>query len=254
MVFFTPWQMLILIGDNMYKIPSALIFYISISVVFASNGIKFEESFEKDNFIVKNALVDDTRYFQGEGQEIINASLEKVLVEVLDFSGRCNQDHVRRRKETSKKFKCRFHNPSLVESVMIRDFKKQADSKKYLDEFILWRNVYNRNAWQYYDHVTVTQLDANAKNILVRFEMMEEEKVKKYLINPKKRDTAFLTTGGEYYITSLGKNKTKVKMIYFSSTDHWLLSSGMAKGQIVEKIAEGSLRTLNSIKTGSTKL
>ena len=135
---------------------------------------------------------------------------------------------------------------------MISDFKKQSNSKKYLDEFILWRNVYNRNAWQYYDHVTVTQL--NKKNILVRFEMMTQKKQDLMLEKSEKRDTAFLTTGGEYYITSLGKNKTKVRMTYFSSTDHWLLSSGMAKGQIVEKIAEGSRRTLNSIKEGSTKL
>ena len=220
--------------------------------LFASSGIKYEESFEKDNFIIKNALVEDTRYFQGEGQEVIAAPLEKVLVEVLDFSGRCNQEYVKRRKETPKEYKCRFHNPSLVESVVIRDFKKQTGSKKYLDEFILWRNVYNRNAWQYYDHVTVTQLDQ--KNILVRFEMMNQEKQDKMLPKSKKRDTAFLTTGGEYYITSLSKNKTKIRMTYFSSTDHWLLSSGMAKGQIVEKIAEGSRRTLNSIKEGSTKL
>ena len=219
---------------------------------FSSNGLKFEESFEKEKFVVKNTLVDDVRYFIGEGEETIESSMEKVLVEVLDFSGRCNQDYVKRRKETSKEYKCRFHNPSLVESVVIRDFKKSPESKKYLDEFILWRNVYNRNAWQYYDHVTVTQLDK--KNILVRFEMMNKEKQKKYLPKAKKRDTAFLTTGGEYYITRLSKNKTKVRMTYFSSTDHWLLSSGMAKGQIVEKIAEGSRRTLNSIKEGSTKL
>ena len=178
--------------------------------------------------------------------------MEKVLVEVLDFSGRCNQDYVKRRKETPKEYKCRFHNPSLVESVVIRDFVKTDKSKKYLDEFILWRNVYNRNAWQYYDHVTVTQIDK--KNILVRFEMMTQEKQDLMLTKAKKRDTAFLTTGGEYYITSLSENKTKVRMTYFSSTDHWLLSSGMAKGQIVEKIAEGSRRTLNSIREGSTKL
>lgn len=221
-------------------------------IAFASNGIKFEESFEKDNFVVKNALVGDTRYFKGEGEELINSSMEKVLVEVLDFSGRCNQDYVKKRKETPKEYKCRFHNPSLVESVVIRDFKKTAESKKYLDEFILWRNVYNRNAWQYYDHVTVTQIDS--KNIHVRFEMLTQEKQEQMLPKAKKRDTAFLTTGGEYYITSIGKNKTKVRMTYFSSTDHWLLSSGMAKGQIVEKIAEGSRRTLNSIKKGSTNL
>ena len=223
-----------------------------INVSFSSNGLKFEETFEKDNFIVKNTLVDDVRYFIGEGEETIESTMDKVLVEVLDFTGRCNQDYVKRRKETPKDFKCRFHNPSLVESVVIRDFYKQSDSKKYLDEFILWRNVYNRNAWQYYDHVTVTQLDST--NILVRFEMMDEKKQSSYLPKGKKRDTAFLTTGGEYYITSLSKNKTKVRMTYFSSTDHWLLSSGMAKGQIVEKIAEGSRRTLNSIKEGSTKL
>ena len=221
-------------------------------MAFASNGIKLEDTFEKDEFIVKNALVDDTRFFKGEGEEVIDSSMEKVLVEVLDFSGRCNQEYVKRRKQTPKDYKCRFHNPSLVESIMIRDFKKQSNSKKYLDEFILWRNVYNRNAWQYYDHVTVTQL--NKKNILVRFEMMTQKKQDLMLEKSEKRDTAFLTTGGEYYITSLGKNKTKVRMTYFSSTDHWLLSSGMAKGQIVEKIAEGSRRTLNSIKEGSTKL
>ena len=100
--------------------------------------------------------------------------------------------------------------------------------------------------------MTVTQIDQ--KNILVRFEMLTQEKQEQMLPKAKKRDTAFLTTGGEYYITSLGKNKTKVRMTYFSSTDHWLLSSGMAKGQIVEKIAEGSRRTLNSIKKGSTNL
>ena len=222
------------------------------TTLFASSGIKFEESYEKDNFIVKSALVDDTRYFQGEGEEMINSSMDKVLVEVLDFSGRCNQEYVKRRQETPKEYNCRFHNPSLIESVVIRDFKKSPKSKKYLDEFILWRNVYNRNAWQYYDHVTVTQLDK--KNILVRFEMMTEDEQAIIIPNAKKRDTAFLTTGGEYYITALSENKTKVRMTYFSSTNHWLLSSGMAKGQIVEKIAEGSRRTLNSIKEGSTKI
>ena len=233
------------------------IFLISYVLFIASYahttvGMKFEEEVKAHDFVVKNTLIEDMRYFHGEGEDVINASLEKVLVEVLDFKGRCNQEYVKRRKETPKEFKCRFHNPSLIESVVIRDFKKQPDSKKYLDEFILWRNVYNRNAWQYYDHVTVTQTDP--KNILVRFEMMKEDKVKKYLKNPIKRDTAFDTTGGEYYLTSIGKNKTQLKFVYFSSTDHWLLSSGMAKGQIVEKIAEGSRRTLKSIKAGSTNL
>lgn len=231
------------------------IFYFFIIILigraFSSTGIKFEESFEKDNFIVRNALVEDTRYFEGEGEDIIDASMEKVLAEVLDFSSRCNQDYMNRRMVTAKEFKCRFHNPSIVESIVIRDFKTTSVSKSYLDEFILWRNVYNQNAWQYYDHVTVKEVDK--KNILVRFEMLTEAQQNEYLENPKKRDTAFLTTGGEYYIMAINKNKTKVRMTYFSSTDHWLLSSGMAKSQIVEKIAEGSRRTLNSIKEGSTK-
>ena len=93
-------------------------------MAFLAMELKFEESFEKDKFVVKNALVDDTRYFNGEGEELIDSSMEKVLVEVLDFSGRCNQDYVKRRKETPKEYKCRFHNPSLVESVVIRDFVK----------------------------------------------------------------------------------------------------------------------------------
>ena len=219
---------------------------------FSSNGIKFEEEFKKDNFVVKNALVEKTRYFQGIGSDVIEANIESVLVQVLDFKSRCNQEFVRKRKETPKEFKCRFHNPSVVESIIIRDFKTQKNSRKLLDEFLIWRNVYNRSSYQYYDRVTVTQVDK--KSILVRFEMMKDEDVKKYLDNPKKKDTAFNTTGGEFLLTTLGPKKTKIKMTYFSSTDHWLLSSGMAKDTISEKIAEGSRRTLDSIKTGVANL
>lgn len=235
----------------MYLIIIFSLFTLTSTVGFCSSEIKFEESIEKYQFIVRNALLDGTRFFQGEGEETIESNLEKVLVQVLDFSGRCNQDYASRREQTSKDDKCRFHNQSMIESVIIREYKYPKREKKLLDEFILWRNVFNKNVWQYYDYVTVEQLDS--KNIRVHFEMMSEAEVKNYIENPKKVDAAFKTTGGEFLITSLGKNKTKVKFTYFSSTDHWLLSSGMAKGQIVEKIAEGSRRTLDSIKEGSTK-
>ena len=73
------------------------IFCLFINIGFSSNGLKYEESFKKDNFVVKNALIDDVRYFRGQGIEVMHASIEKVLVEVLDFSGRCNQKYVKRR-------------------------------------------------------------------------------------------------------------------------------------------------------------
>jgi len=209
--------------------------------------INYEEELKISDFTVRNGLIKDERFFMAEGEEVINASLEKVLIAAASFQDRCNQKLNNKRKFTEKDKVCPYHNPSLVESVIIRDFNKVKKEANLLDDFLIWRNVFNRNSYSYYHHVLIRQI--NKKEVHIKFSMLQDNEVKNYLNDFIKRDTAFKTSGGEYFIKSVGKNKTNVKMLYYSSTNHWLLSSSVAKGTIMQRIGEGSRRTLNAIKS-----
>ena len=228
-----------------------LTFCLSFMSIAGFASVKYSEEVEILNFTVKNALVDGERYFMAEGEEVMDAPLDAVIVAAASFQDRCNQELKRKRKFTSKETVCKYHNPSLVESVIIKDFKRPQQSKKLLDSFLIWRNIFNKNHYSYYDYVTIEQISRD--EVHIKFSMLEDNEVKKYLSSFTKRDSAFKTSGGEYFIKSLGKNKTNVRMTFFSSTDHWLLSSSMAKGKIMNNIGEGSRRTLNSIRSAVEK-
>ena len=54
-------------------------------------NIKYEEELKIADFTVRNALIKGDRYFKAEGEAIMNASLESVLVAAASFQDRCNQ-------------------------------------------------------------------------------------------------------------------------------------------------------------------
>ena len=197
-----------------------------------------------------NTKINDLRIFFAETTGNVKASIEDVTKVVLAFDQRCNNKYVNKRRFTSKKLKCIHHNQNLVESFVIRDFKKvEKTPDNEIDRFLIYRNIYNRNSYQYYDLVTVREVNnkLGKKKRIISYGMLTKKELKKYIENPLEIKTAFNYAGGKYILTEMSKNVVSLKMEYTSKTDHWLLNSGIAVGTIYEKIAKGTNATLENI-------
>tara|TARA_B100000925_G_scaffold255196_1_gene208433 strand:- start:5479 stop:6165 length:687 start_codon:yes stop_codon:yes gene_type:complete len=206
------------------------------------NGIKVstEESKEEKSFFA-------------EGNAVISSSIENVKNEILKFDLRCNQDLKSKRKFINKSFVCKFHNPSLVESLVIRKLKDRRfkNDPSVVDEFLVWRNIYNRNAYSYYDLIIVKKVSSEAYE--VSYNMLSDKEVSFYLDDYTKKQTAFSKSGGVFKIKKQS-DKTFLELNYISETDHWLLTSSMAEGTIIEKVATGTKLAIDAVKKGSEDL
>jgi len=205
-----------------------------------------------DGIKVTTNTKNEFKSFQAVGNTIISASLNAVKNEILEFNHRCNQELKNKRKFVEKDFKCKFHNPSLVESIIIRNLKKRKykNDPSIIDEFLVWRNVYNRNAYSYYDLVLVKKIDSS--HLEVSYEMLSDHEVVFYLDKFTKKNTAFNKSGGVFKVKKSNK-KVSLELNYLSETDHWLLTSSMAEGTIMEKVANGTKLAIEAVKSGAEK-
>ena len=188
--------------------------------------------------------------FSAVGSTDIVSNLERVREQILNFNNRCNQKLKDRRVFLDKSFVCKFHNPSLVESQIIRDLKKTKykGNSNIVDEFLVWRNIYNRNSYSYYDLILVKKVKAGGYEI--SYQMLSDIEVEFYLENYKKKNTAFNKAGGVFKL-SPSKKGVSLSLSYESETDHWLLTSGFAEKTILEKMATGTKLAIEAVKKGS---
>ena len=203
-----------------------------------------------DGISVSASKKGDSKSFFAKGKVELESSLTTTKNAILDFNNRCNQKLAKKRTVVSKEFKCKFHNPSLVESVVIKDLrnKKYTNDKKVLEEFLVWRNVYNRNAYSYYDLIVVRKIKENQIN--VSYKMLNDEEVSFYLNSYKKKKTAFDESRGVFKIQNI-KSKIHLTLNYTSKTGHWLLTSSLAESTILEKVASGTKLAIDAVKKES---
>ena len=196
------------------------------------------------------------RYYHGKLTRSFEASIEKVKTSITNFEDKCNNENANRREVTPKDRKCSYHNPSLVESIITRDFKTPVTKKKNeIDTFIVKRSIYNRSSFSHNDLIRVFE-EKNEKGqrvIRITLQMLKEKEAEKYLANPNETDSAFLSTGGTFILTEVAPNKTELFYEYYSTTDHWILNKSISVGQVFDSMA-GSIDLLfQSVKVESHK-
>ena len=218
-------------------IPFVLVTYSLFAESAIINGVKVSSQEEKE-----------FKSFNATGKIVVNADLETIKNEILKFNNRCNQDNKKRRQFTEKSYKCPYHNPSLVESVIIKDIKNKDLEKETVDRFLVWRNVYNRNAYSYYDLVEVKN---KSDGVDIEYSMLPDTEVSKYLNEFTKKETAFDQSSGVFEIRKLKNGQYTLVLKYYSKTNHWLLSSKMAESTIYEKVAKGVSLAIESVKKAS---
>ena len=221
----------------------AIISLIITYSVYASSAII-------DGIKVRVSEVEKFKDFSAIGSTEIVANLESVREQILSFNNRCNQELKKRRVFLKKEFVCKFHNPSLVESHIIKDIKnkKYIGKPNIIDEFLVWRNVYNRNSYSYYDLILVKKISGGGYEI--SYQMLNDVEVEFYLEDYKKKSTAFNKAGGVFKLTP-SKGGVNLSLSYESETNHWLLTSGFAEKTILEKIASGTRLAIEAVKKGS---
>jgi len=215
-----------------------------------ADNIKFDDTRTYGDVIVKNVKQGDFRVYHAELGSDIDSNFDTVLKRILAFDERCNNDYKEKRKYMDKTKDCAQHNDNLVESFIIRDLKKgHAVLDNETQRFLILRNIYNRETFQYYDLVTVQQSrnQQGKRKAVVIYRMLSDAEAQTYIEHPVKKNNVFNVIEGVYTIEELGDPKTSVKMSYTSQTDHWMLTSGFAAGIVSKNVAKGTSATLKSL-------
>ena len=138
------------------------LFLVSVAVTafaeFSLQGLKFEDQREINGVQVQNANVENGRVYHATLGKVIERPFLDVVSDILHFEQRCNNEYRDKRRYSAKDFNCQHLNKNLVESVIIRDIKfpvKKVENEK--DRFLIFRNIYNREAFQNYDLVIHTE-------------------------------------------------------------------------------------------------
>lgn len=219
------------------------LFFLLIHYVAAGSiptDFNIDSKDEIDGVSLVSGKKDDVRFYQGKMEMFLEKSIDDVLAAVLDFGGRCNNEHADRRKFWDKKRKCDQHNANLIESVVISKFEKPNKKQpELIHSYIVLRRIYNRELFQNYDLIEVYK---NKKDGLdsytVKQRMITDDEAKKYMEKPLERESAFLASGGEFVMKKVSATKTKLSYTYHSKTDHWLLNKSIVSGRVFSAVAE----------------
>jgi hypothetical protein len=218
-------------------------------------GKEMEGKKEIEGAILHNLKIGDMRIIDARRDVELEIPLTILAQKVLNFEERCNNEFAERRELSDKKKQCPVLNHNLVESVKI-PFKLDYKYEKLTGEkerFVLWRKIYNREEYYYYDLVTVVEINSE---ITISYKMLSDDEAKALIDNPRARNTAFSFIEGGYVLKSDGPAKTKVQMLYLTKTDHWLLNSGPALSVIYKNVAKGfnnTLEQLNQLRVPTMK-
>lgn len=194
---------------------------------------------------MRSGKKDDVRFYEGRLDDVIDRPIEKVLERVLSFDKRCNNEHKDRRIYTDKKMDCPYQSGMLIESVIVKDLKKRKLEKNELKRFLVKRRSYNRGLYTYNDLIRVFRYKDGYK---VTMTMLSDKEAKDYIDSPLEKVSVMQTSGGVYYITPVGKNKTRYNYIWTCSTDHWLLNKSVTVSSFFESMAENIRGEFNTLK------
>jgi hypothetical protein len=193
------------------------------------------------------------RYYQGEIDNIIDASLETVFATVMDFKNRCNNSYKSRRDHLDKKFNCKYHNKNLIETVLIWNTKfKGKKEKNETDRFMMKRYIYNRGSFQHTELAKVYKYknEQGESTIKLSYRMVSDKEAKQYLDKYAEKDSAFISTEGTFILTQKDDGKTQLYYKYISKTDHWLLNKSMVVDEFFENMSKSMNNLLITLSKG----
>jgi hypothetical protein len=219
--------------------------YALIIILVSSNSLIAKE-FDGDKIInevhCRSKKKKSVRSYLGRKTKTYNVSLDQAAKAVLDFPSRCNNELKERRVHTPKDFNCKYTNKNMVETVIIRDLKlKDKVTANELDRFVMARFIYNRNYFHHNEIATVERYQNEQKKQVVKIHhaMVDDTTAASLIDNPVKKNSAFISATGTFYITELAKDKVEIDYHYESSTDHWLLNKSVAISEFFESMASG---------------
>ena len=235
------------------------LFFVSVAVTafaeFSLQGLKFEDQREINGVQVQNANVENGRVYHATLGKVIERPFLDVVSDILHFEQRCNNEYRDKRRYSAKDFNCQHLNKNLVESVIIRDIKfpvKKVENEK--DRFLIFRNIYNREAFQNYDLVIHTEKGGEKSGTTgkrvatITYSMLSDEETQQYLTTSEKKKSVFDVIQGSYEIEELDGAKCRVCMTYTTKTSYWMMTNGFAVAIVYKSMAEGTMSTLLSFE------
>lgn len=210
-------------------------------------GKVMEDRKDIDGVILHSLKIGDMRIIDARQSIAIKAAVSTLSASILRFDDRCNNDYAERREFSDKKKVCPIFNQNLIESVRLPlkaglAYERLAGEK---ERFLLWRKIYNREEFNYYDLVTVREINGE---FIIYYQMLKDEEARALLDNPRPRKTAFNHIEGSYSLRADEEGGTLLTMTYKTQTDHWLLNSGPALSVIYKNVAKGLRNTVEQIE------
>ena len=221
----------------------------------AMAGVSFEKKDTINGVNVQTGKSDSTRVYQGTIQKTLNYPMDVVIKGITNFHEKCNNEYKDKRELTDKGFDCRYHNDNLIETLVIRDIKKDGWSKEQneIDRFVLGRRIYNRGEFSYYELVKIFEMKnkQGQRTLTVKQSMLDESEAKTYL-NPKlEKESAFDKSSSEFVLTETKPNETNFEYTYQAETTHWILNKEISVPQVFSSISKSILDLLNTVSTES---
>jgi hypothetical protein len=227
------------------------ILILSISFQALSYEIDSQESRKKYDIELRSGKKDDVRYYEAKMTKVIDAPMKNVKESIINFDQKCNNDYSNKRKFTDENNKCKYHNPSLVESIIIKDINVKDLSENEEERFLVNRLIYNTNTYNHSDLIQI--FNKSTSEIVITHTMLESDEAKKYNAKAYEKDSAFDHSKGTFTLTSLSPTQTKLDYIYVSTTDHWVLNKSVSISKVFDSMTESFNHLFQSIKSGSSE-
>lgn len=231
---------------------------ISTFILTLSMGAIADSTFDKKELLngvkLKSGKEEAIRTFVGKTEKVFPYPIELVKKGITNFTQKCNNSYKDKRKFTSQKLDCKYHNEHLVETFVIRDIRKMDYFKNLSDVFVLGRQVYNRGSFGYYELVTVADSvnEKNQKTVTIIQRMLDDKEVKVF-INPEfKRESAFDSSSSIFTLTQVGPQQTHLSYEYQADTDHWLLNKEVSVPQVFASISRSVNELLETVEIESS--
>lgn len=233
--------------------PFFLVVLLAFSLpIFAKSGPDKKEVINGVSLV--SAKEKNLRSFTGSTQKTLHFPIELVKKGVTNFTEKCNNSFKSKRKYSSEKKDCKYHNENLVETFVVKDIRKMESFKNFKEVYLLGRHVYNRGTYGYYELATVqeTKNDKNQRTIKVLLRMLDDNEVKLFTELKITKDTAFDTSTSSYVLTEISPEETLVEYEYNAETDHWLLNKEVSVPQVFASISRSVNDLLRTIETESS--
>ena len=186
-----------------------------------------------------------TRLFYATRSHVFSSGVEPIKDYIVRFDLRCNNALKSKRRIVAKDVDCPYHNVSVVEALIERNLKIGGKPAGVVDRFVVKRSLWRRFAFSYNDLVTVSKRPGGYR---ITYDMIPEGQAGRYIDDPVKFDSFFHGTKGGYELRRIDGGKTEIRYSYFTKTDHWLLSSALARARVYASIASAMENSIGQLE------